>query len=222
MKYEIILKKDIYQAFFFDMDGLLLDTEKLCWQCFKQVCSEYGYEPDFSIYKNCIGRGANEGNVVLREGFSRFIPYDEVNAKWNILYRNKIENEPIDIKDGVSELLKTLVNINAYIAVVTSTDTALAVKKLENSGLKDYFCELTGGDQVEISKPDGMIYIKAAKKAGADPSKCIAFEDSDNGVRSALNAGMAVVQVPDLIEPPDEVVKPGHIIAKSLSEITVK
>ncbi len=222
MNDKIIIDTAFFEAFFFDMDGLLLDTEKLCWNCFRDVCLEYGYDPDFSIYRRCIGRGTDEGNVILKNGFSQFIPYDKVNLKWNTLYRNKIGNEPVDIKDGVFELLKTLKSKNAYMAVVTSTDTQLALKKLVNSGLKDYFSVITGGDQVKNSKPDPTIYIQAAVKAEVEPVKCIAFEDSDNGVRSALNAGMTVVQIPDLTEPSDDIRKLGHTIIRSLSLISIK
>jgi beta-phosphoglucomutase-like phosphatase (HAD superfamily) len=76
-----------------------------------------------------------------------------------------------------------------------------------------------GGDQVEYSKPHPAIYLKAAATLGAMPEKCLALEDSDNGVKSALSAGMTVIQVPDLVQPSSNLRELGHIILGSLRDV---
>ncbi|MBN2858377.1 MAG: HAD family phosphatase, partial [Candidatus Delongbacteria bacterium] len=215
----IRIESKAYEAFIFDMDGLLFDTEKLCWNCFQEICAEYGYDPDFSIYRKCIGRSAVEGNKLLEEGFGKSIPYTEVNLKWNDLYRSRLDSKEIPLKEGVLKFLDELKNKNIKMAVATSTETGLALKKLERGGVLKYFLTVTGGDSVKESKPHPDIYLKAAGSIGADPKKCIAFEDSDNGVRAAHGAGMTVVQIPDLIEPSADILRLGHTIAESFDLI---
>lgn len=218
-KLHISIKTELYDAFIFDMDGLLLDTEKSCWNCFKEVCTEYGYTPDFEIYRKCIGRSAVEGNKILKEGFGNYIPYEKANKKWNELYRSKINTEEIPLKRGIIRFLDYLKEKKMKIAVATSTDTELALKKLKSSGILKYFQTVTGSDRVKNSKPDPDIYLETAKMLNVKPEKCIAFEDSDNGVRSAHSAGMTVIQIPDLTEPVEDVRKLGHSIIQNFDLI---
>lgn len=218
-KTSILIETGMFDAFIFDMDGLLFDTEILCWNCFRHVCAEYGYDPDFDIYKRCIGRSAAEGNLLLEECFGKYIPYAEVNRKWNDLYISKIREGNIPLKKGVVRFLKELKKRKIKTAVTTSTVTELALKKLEAGDILNYFGPVTGGDSVKRSKPDPEIYLKTAKILGTDPVRCIAFEDSDNGVRSAHAAGMTVIQIPDLVEPSEDIIKLGHQIIGSFDLI---
>jgi len=209
-----------YKAFIFDMDGLLLDTEKICWECFRKACSKFDYDPDFDIYKKCIGRKAEEGNKILKQGFDPFIPFDDVHKLWGDLYSNYIDRENIPLKKGVRSVLENLHRRNVKLAVATSTEETTALKKLTRSGLIDFFDLIISGDQVTNSKPDPEIYLTAARKLEIKPENCIAFEDSDNGVKSAHSAKMTVIQIVDMIDPAEEVRNLNHIIVNSFNEIS--
>lgn len=204
------------------MDGLLLDTERICWGCFVQSCKKFGYQPDFNIYKNCIGRKAEEGDIVLSEGFGRFIPYYEVKNIWNDLYAGVIETGKIPLKDGVYEFLESIYVTNKRMAVVTSTGMKTAVKKLTSAKIIDFFEFVMSGDMAENSKPHPEIYLKAAEQLHLSPSECVVFEDSNNGVKAAHGAGMEVIQIPDMFEPSPEVLKLGHMITCSFKNIVLK
>lgn len=208
-----------YKAIIFDMDGLLLDTEKICWECFRSACKQFNYDPDFNIYKRIIGRSATEGNKILSEALKDFIPYETVNPIWNKLYHDAIENNPIPLKKGVREFLEHVSKLELKLAVATSTGYDLAVKKLKNTDLYKYFEVVVAGDQVTNSKPDPEIYLTVADKLGVDPKDCLAFEDSDNGTLAAHAAGMTVIQIPDMIEVSDEVKALGHRIVGSFEEV---
>jgi beta-phosphoglucomutase-like phosphatase (HAD superfamily) len=104
-------------------------------------------------------------------------------------------------------------------AVATSTRTKRATEKLGDAGLLDYFKIVIGGDQVEQGKPDPEIYLKAASALSSAPSRCLALEDSANGVKAAVAAGMTVVQIPDLVPPSDELLQLGHIVLSSLADV---
>ena len=82
--------------------------------------------------------------------------------------------------------------------------------------LDRYFDVKVTGDRIERGKPDPEIYLVAAAELGVEPGRCWALEDSANGVRSALGAGLSVLQIPDLVEPDEEVRTLGQIIVPSL------
>jgi len=220
MEGKVIIKIKQHEAFIFDMDGLLLDTEKICWECFRKACSEFNYEPDFEIYKKCIGRKPEEGNLILKQGFDPFIPFDTVHSKWNEFYHNFVDHEKIPLKPGIYAVLNFLHRNGAKLAVATSTERHLALIKLTRTGIIDFFDLVVSGDQVKYSKPHPEIYLTAAEQLGVQPENCLAFEDSDSGVRSAYSAGIKVIQIIDLIEPSDEVRKLNHKILNSFDEIS--
>ena len=81
------------------------------------------------------------------------------------------------------------------------------------------FDTIIGGDQVKKSKPHPDIYLKAAEALEVRTNDCLALEDSENGVRSAVAAGMTVVQIPDLVKPSYDLLKLGHIVLNSMQEV---
>ena len=105
------------------------------------------------------------------------------------------------------------------IAIATSTAHKTALNKLRNTELLPYFDFVIGGDQVANSKPDPEIYQTAARRHGAAPHRCIAFEDSANGVLAAHRAGIPVIQIPDLVSPTQELRALGHCILESLLDV---
>jgi HAD superfamily hydrolase (TIGR01509 family) len=219
---KIVVNINEFEGWIFDMDGLLLDTEKICWECFIEACKPFDYYPDFQIYKICLGKKPQIGDKLLEESFRDIIPFNLVKPEWSRIYRTKIHNGPMPVKPGVIELLDKLKRGGRKTAVATSTDYDLASKKLKISGIFDYFNSVIAGDMVTNSKPDPEIYLKAAAEIGADPARCAAFEDSDAGVTAAFRAGMKVFQIIDLLEPSDEVKAFGHTILKSMKQIVIK
>ena len=138
---------------------------------------------------------------------------------WGSKYRKVTEGRPMPLKEGAIELLNYIDKIGKPKAVATSSDYGSAKKKLQHSGILHFFDHIIGGDQVVRSKPDPAIYLKAASTLLTEPSKCLVFEDSKNGVKAAVAAGMTVVQIPDLIFPDKELLEMGHIVLKSLKDI---
>lgn len=222
MQRKISLKIEDYEAFIFDMDGLLLDTERICWECFQKACGKFGLNADFNIYKLCLGRKADEGNKLLAEGFKSCSDFNSINKEWGFLYRDHIDNKIIPLKKGVLQFLDLLKTKNIPLGLATSTERVIAIKKLSKTELSGYFSVIVTGDDVKNSKPDPEIYLKAAALLKVKPEHCIAFEDSDNGVRSSFSAGMKVVQIPDLLEPSVEVRAFGHSIISSFEDIILK
>lgn len=104
-------------------------------------------------------------------------------------------------------------------AVATSTQRERAARKLERNGLLPRFDALVGGDDVQQGKPAPDIFLAAARALGVAPARCLVLEDSNAGARAGLAAEMAVVLVPDLLEPDAAVIALGAHCQPSLLEV---
>lgn len=208
-----------FKAAIFDMDGLLLDSEKLALDAFQATCSRFCLGDLTDVFKQCIGTNPELGNFILKKGLQGIMDYKEFGLEWDNTYTRLTLGKPVPLKKGAESLLEHIKSINIPMAVATSTRTDRAKVKLSDSGILHFFDIVIGGDQVSNSKPDPEIYIKAAYALSTEPSKCLAFEDSPNGVKSAVAAGLTVIQVPDLVQPDEDLLKMGHIVLSSLADV---
>jgi HAD superfamily hydrolase (TIGR01509 family) len=208
-----------FDAVIFDMDGLLLDTERLAFDAFRSTCSLFNLGDLSKVYMKCIGTNSEMGKSILKDGLNGIANYEDFSLACGREYKKLTEGRPIPLKKGVDELLSHIENIGKPMAVATSTNYKNAKAELQNSGILHFFDHIVGGDQVKRSKPDPEIYLKTASALLTEPSKCLAFEDSKNGVKAAIAAGMTVVQIPDLVFPDEELLELGHIVLESLTDI---
>ncbi|CAM3970684.1 HAD family hydrolase [Vibrio neonatus] len=208
-----------FKAVIFDMDGLLLDTERVCLQAFEKACHTLGIEFLEPEYLAIIGQNEQGIERTIRAGYPKDIDYPKLRKQWMQYYHAVSEHQAIPVKEGVVELLQWLKSKQIPMAVATSTDKRLAPIKLKLAGLYDYFDSLTCGCEVTCGKPDPEIYLLAAKRLNIDPMYCLGFEDSNNGVRAGVAANLQMVQIPDLVTPTDEVIALGHRILPSLNEV---
>ncbi|CAK1693066.1 putative Haloacid dehalogenase-like hydrolase/2-DEOXYGLUCOSE-6-PHOSPHATE PHOSPHATASE 2 [Vibrio crassostreae] len=208
-----------FQAAIFDMDGLLLDTERLCMQVFEEACHAQGVPFLQDVYLGIIGCNAKTIEQIFRNGYGEGLDYPALNNEWRTRYSAIVKNQAIPVKDGVIELLEWLKSNDIPIAVATSTQLDIAKKKLELAGLDSYFTSLSTGCEVTHGKPHPEIYLLAAERLGVAPETCLAFEDSNNGIRASMAANMISFQIPDLVEPCDEVKALGHTISPSLHHV---
>ena len=206
-------------AVIFDMDGLLLDTERIAYDAFQKACAELGTRVDKALYLSCIGTNMEETNRILRAGMGEEFPLDRLLEVWEGLYSDAALKQPVPLKQGAENLLRRLSDDGWEMAVATSTEHAWASVKLRNAGILDRFRFVVAGDQVSNGKPDPEIYTTAAERLGFSPGSCLALEDSDNGVRAAHAAGLRVIQVPDMVPPSPDVLALGHAVMASLHEV---
>jgi HAD superfamily hydrolase (TIGR01509 family) len=205
-----------HSAVIFDLDGLLLDTERPALRAFDEACECMRLTLDRSIYLQCIGTTEFRTREILVEALGEAALYDELRRAWGERYALQ---GPASLKDGAVELLQTMNRSGVPIALATSTFYEKAMEKLRRAEILDYFNAIVTGDQVARGKPDPEIYLQAAMKLNALPGLCVAIEDSDNGVRAAHAAGMTVIQVPDLAPPADDVRALGHLVLESLRDV---
>ncbi|EJB8417699.1 HAD family hydrolase [Vibrio vulnificus] len=206
-----------FNAAIFDMDGLLLDTERVCMRIFKQACDVQKLPFYQETYLSIIGRNSAGIDAILRAAYGDDL--DRLHAEWRKRYNQVVLHEAIPVKEGVIALLEWLKAHQIPAAVATSTQKDVALVKLKLAGLDHYFESITTGCEVTHGKPDPEIYLLAASRLNVPPAQCLAFEDSNNGVRAAVAANMMTYQIPDLVEPCEEVIAFGHRISPSLTEV---
>ena len=208
-----------YKGAIFDMDGLLLDTERVCQKAFKDTCEALSLPFLEDVYLSIIGCNAQGIKAILTEGYGDKIAYEPLREAWMSRYHPIVQHQAIPVKKGVITLLTWLKEQNIPIAVATSTHRELAITKLKLAGLYDYFEHISTGCEVQHGKPHPEIFLLAAKRLNIKPELCLAFEDSNNGARAAISANMQLFQIPDLVEPSEQVKALGHKIMSSLSDV---
>jgi len=213
------MKISDFEALIFDMDGLLLDSERLSLMTFFETCERFKLPKDAALFKQCIGTNSQAMERILKKGLNPKVKYEDFYNFWNDRYRALTENKKIPLKPCVTSFLEKVQALKIPMCIATSTKTDFAIAKLKKSNIFQYFEFIVGGDQVQRSKPHPDIYQRAVEKIGARSANSLALEDSENGVKSALAAGLTVVQIPDLVAPSDELRKMGHIIIDSLEEV---
>ena len=199
------------------MDGLLIDTEKLSYESFKTTAEAYDQIFQFDDYRQLIGRNAKTGIDILRNMLPANIDAAKFKDDWLDVYRQHLDAH-IEVKPGAHQLLACLEKMQIPRAVATSSSGHTARATLKRVGLWQYIPHLTGGDEVKAGKPAPDVYLDSAKKLGADALRCIAFEDSETGIKAALAAGMRVIQIPDLIAAERAPAPPAFYLASSLRE----
>ncbi|MEP1538194.1 MAG: HAD family phosphatase [Paracoccaceae bacterium] len=186
-------------AFLFDMDGLLLDTERVIMETFLEIFAPFDVSTETvtHFFLGLVGSSSAETQRQLLTFLPNDLPYDTFVSEWHTNFGAKMAKD-VPIKPHVSECLKMLAEQGHRMAVVTSTKGDQARHHLTGAGLINHFELVTGGDEVSANKPDPAPYLETAQALGVSASDCFAFEDSDRGITAAVRAGCRAVQIPDL------------------------
>lgn len=187
------------KQFIFDLDGTLVDSDPLNWQVYRQVILEYsGEKLSFEGFKNiCLGSttaGAFTG-YFQNQGISDFNLHRLISRFLSLKasFLDEDLNRYVKLKPGTKELLTILTERNRSIALATATERSITEKILSHYGIRKNFDLILTAEDVLRGKPDPEIYLKALSLAGHSPQEAIVFEDSPNGITSALEAGIFCV-----------------------------
>ena len=209
---------DPWTAVVFDMDGLLLDTERAYRDVFTAACDAAGFELTEAHYAALVGTPGDETRTLLMQWFGPDFPIADVFADCRTALAARFRRG-VPVKNGAKELLVLLAEHDVPTAIATSTRRATAMEHLEGAGLLPHLTQVVTRDDVQNGKPHPESFLTAAGRLGAAPSACLALEDSHHGVRAAHAAGMATVMVPDLLPAVAEVAALCVAVVDSLHDV---
>ena len=181
----------------FDMDGLIVDTEKLYQKFWIEASKQCGYNMPREIVLKLRSLDKNLAREFLQGYFGESYSYDNVKKVRVRLMADYVEKYGVEPKPGVRELVDCLREKNYKIAVATATNCERANKHLTLAGVRDCFDTIICACELEHGKPYPDVYLYACESLGLKPQECIALEDSPNGIKSAHSAGCVPILVPD-------------------------
>ena len=184
-------------AVIFDMDGLMVDTEPLYQRAWQQAASALGHELNDELYETFVGRPTEACEKLLMAELGAAFPLARFREQWPVLWRSEVARVGVQPKPGLFDLLSFVEGQRLPAAVATSSEAEYADLTLSHAGLAHRFSVIVSGDQVARGKPEPDIYLEAARRLDVRPADCVAFEDSEAGIRAVQRAGMTGLLVPE-------------------------
>ncbi len=185
------------RALIFDFDGLVLETEGPSYQSWVEVYRSFGQSLPLSTWSAIIGttQGDFDPRLELQKRVSEAVDWEGVEQQ-----RQKNEDALVEAQEvlpGVIAYLRTARRLGLKIGLASSSSCQWVTGHLTRLGLRDYFDCIRAEDDVHTVKPDPELYLAVLQALEVRADEAIAFEDSPNGIRSAKQAGLYCVAVPN-------------------------
>lgn len=206
-------------AVIFDMDGLMLDTERLARIAWDRAMADWGHTIPDEVYYRLIGRSVADVGEILRQALAADLPFEEIALRKRQYIDQEIAEHGIPVKPGLYELLDWADQVGLKKATATSTFREVALQKLRLVGLQDRFDAIVCGDDIRRGKPAPDIFLAAASKLDTPASECVVLEDSEPGIEAAQAAGMIPLMVPDIKPPSEEAAARAYRVFPSLVQV---
>ncbi|GIF67425.1 phosphoglycolate phosphatase [Asanoa ishikariensis] len=182
-------------AVLFDMDGTLLDSERVWDIGLRELAWSYGGELSDAARVAMVGGSMATSMAILHNDIAQPWRDAETSAEWLITRMAELYQTELRWQPGARELLDAVHDAGIPTALVTNTGRHLVDIALGVIG-GHWFDAVVCGDEVSVGKPDPEPYLMAARLLGVPVERSVAIEDSPVGVTSALAAGAAVIAVP--------------------------
>ena len=191
------------QGAIFDLDGLLVDTQKIYQIGMKEIGKKYEIAMTDSLAKEYTGASPDHIAKEIELKFS----VDGVAYINDVLeYVAKQELNDLSLKPGVKEMLTYLQSFKIPMAVASGSPRALIDRNLKLVDIDAYFSVIVSTQEVEHGKPAADVFLEAAHRLQVEPKHCLVFEDVINGVKAGIRGGFPTIMIPDIVQP-DAVLK---------------
>ena len=211
------MKKVNAEGIIFDMDGLLIDSERIINSAVVKAGHQMGLADIENVSLLTIGTSNQRTREIYAEHYGQ-MDFDLLMELKHKYIDEIIGNSGFPAKKGVYELLESVTRKGYKIALGSSTREAAVREFLGKLNILRYFDILVCGDMGFKSKPCPDIFLACAEKMGIEPCRCAVLEDSPNGIKAAYAAGMIPIMVPDMIAPTEEIMPMVYSVCASLTE----
>ena len=208
-------------AVVFDLDGVLLDSEQLWDEVREDLARERGGRWHDRAQADMMGMSSPEWSRYMHDVIGLTESPDAINAEVvrRLLARYR---ESLPLVVGAVEVVERL-SARWPLGLASSSNREVIDAVLDAAGIAERFTATVSSEEVAHGKPAPDVYLEAARRLGANPTQCVAIEDSRNGIRSAHAAGMRVIAIPNAHFPPSEdTLASADAIVASLDELTVE
>jgi HAD superfamily hydrolase (TIGR01509 family) len=206
-----------FQGVLFDLDGLLVDSERISRDCWLAAAQERGFDLT-DTYPQLVGRGAAETDRILTTVLGSAEIVALLRARKSELFDLHVEHRGVPLKPGAQEILSRSKELGLKTALATGSMQAAAQQKLAAHSIRHLFDAEVFGADVQRGKPYPDIFLLAAQKITVAPESCLVLEDSVAGMTAAHAAQMRVVVVPDLVHVPHPETTETVLVVNSLHE----
>lgn len=212
-------EKPTIRGVLFDLDGVIIDTEKLYTRFWAEAANELGWPMTREQALQLRSLGAAQGQPKLEAFFGPGVSYAAIRARRIELMEAYIEANGVEEKPGVRELLVFLKEQGIPCAITSSSSIPVIRRHLGSLGLLDHFTVLCSGKDVPNGKPAPDIYLYGAECIGIPAEACLAVEDSPAGIEAAWRAGCMAVIVPDQDQPDQVTLSRSFAKADTLADL---
>lgn len=208
------------QAVIFDMDGLMIDSERFVQLAWDKAGKEMGYGPLGCHMPNTLGMNRKRREQYFLSQYGQDFPFQHFLETYRRHYMEETEKSGLPVKPGLIPLLDYLKKHGYAAAVASSSSADHVLHNLQMHHLNDYFQAVIHGSMIQHSKPEPDIYLEACRQLNVSPSRSLALEDAPNGILSAFRAGLYPIMIPDLVKPGKELEPLLFHVCNSLEDVT--
>lgn len=206
------------KAIIFDMDGLMIDSERVTYEEYTKTMKKFNYPFDKSFYIRCLGKNRTTICQLFTQQYGEEFPMQEIWEDVHLSLDDRLTTST-PLKNGIVELLTYLKDHHYKTIVATSSSKERAEKILAAARLRNYFDDIICGDEVTCGKPHPEIFLTACQKLGVTPDEALVLEDSEAGITAAHCGGIDVICIPDMKYPEEEFANKTLKIVTSLHDV---
>ena len=208
------------KAIIFDMDGLMIDSERVTFECYQEILKGMNLTMDEEFYKTLLGKPLKGIYQRFYDVYGNDFPIEDVIKDVHALMAKRFETEGVPVKKGLVELLHYLKDNNYKTIVATSSNRDRVDTILSQAQITDYFDDSICGDEVTKGKPNPEVFLKSCQKLGVNVDEAIVLEDSEAGIQASYDAGIKVICIPDMKYPEKQYEEKTFKILKDLNDVT--
>ena len=203
----------------FDLDGLLIDSERIWYKVWNDFLGLYGHSFTLEEYvQNYSGKIVPDIVELLASHYHLPVGREDGADIVNDIETSYVE-KGVPLMDGAKELLDFLKENHYKMVIGTSSRKERALKVLKKVEILEYFDDLVVGYDVKRGKPFPDTFLEAARRVNAKPEECLVLEDSENGIMAAYAGNITVICIPDMKQPTKENADKTAAIYNSLREV---